>query len=214
MKQCPRRPPYTSCGGFHVSTLCILSDWVFFLPALDFFLPAFGVTREKDARLRRCFCASTIVGGNFKKPARPRRCFLASAYGAKKGRGPEKVRFCQGMGVFFCQRICRRAQVRGEMRLRKGVPVPCEGEKTQRKINFETWVLRENLHNPALQHREVSSVDRSLENPKLEGGSGGAAGKFLRSTSSVSSTCQIQHCDAEIEWVVPSTIQHSQKQNV
>ena len=97
------------------------------LPALDFFLPAFGVTREKDARLRRCFFASTIVGG--KKPARPRRCFFASAYGAKKGRGPEKVWFCQGMGVFFCQRICRRAQVRGEMRL----TCPVRGGKNAEK---------------------------------------------------------------------------------
>ena len=118
-----------------------------FLPALDFFLPAFGVTREKDARLRRCFFASTIVGG--KKPARPRRCFFASAYGAKKGRGPEKVWFCQGMGVFFCQRICRRAQVRGEMRLRKGVPVPCEGEKRREKIILRRGFCEKNC---TIQH--------------------------------------------------------------
>ena len=39
-------------------------------------------------------------------------------------------------------------------------------------------------------------------------------GKFLRRMSSAISTCQIQHCDAEIEWIVPSKIQHSHKRNV
>ena len=104
-----------------------------FLPALDFFIcQLFGVTREKDARLRRCFCASTIVGA--KKPARPRRCFFASAYGAKKSRGPEKGVVLPGHGgVFLPAHLSPSASPRRNAVEERRPFVPCEGGRNVEK---------------------------------------------------------------------------------
>ena len=120
-----------------------------FLPALDFFLPAFEVTRKRTRVSEGAFCQHDCW--REKARASPKVFFCQRVWCQKRPRGGARKRcgFARAWGCFFCQRICRLAQVRGEMQLRKGVPVPCEGEKTQRKNNFETWALREKLHNPA-----------------------------------------------------------------
>ena len=177
------------------------------------------------------FFSASFWGHSGKGRASPKVLFCQHDCWREEARASPKVFFCQRVGcqkrprpgkgvilpghggVFLPAHLSPSASPRRNA-VEERCPCPVRAGKNAEKINFETWALREKLHNPALQHREVSSVDRSMENPKLEGCSGGTAGKFLRSTSSVSSTCQIQHCDAEIEWVVPSTIQHSQKQNV
>ena len=186
---------------------------MFFLPALDFFRPAFGVAREKDTRLRKCFLPAQLVAGKrprvpegiFFLPARMVQkkaaawkrygfarawgCLLASASvaeqrlnsilpalgspgkghkspkgffssaigGGRKLRVPEgvfasaygakKKKLQPGTGVvlpghggaFLPVSSSPSASLRRNAVEERRPFAPCDGEKAQRKTNFETW---------------------------------------------------------------------------